>query len=124
MRRGSGGAFLVVLACLAISAHGCSIAGRGHTGVFGLREIPSFGRGDLGLSDLAGPPGHALSVSPVYLGSGQYECTYTPTASGAYSVSILMGADQSGQRASSGTHIYCGLGEASKCSPFRTASTW
>jgi hypothetical protein len=43
-----------------------------------------------------------------YLGSGLFEGTYTPLRAANYTLSIEMGQQ----------NIYCGLGEANKCSPF------
>ena len=43
-----------------------------------------------------------------YLGEGLFEASYLPLSAGAYNISIQMG----------GRDIFCGRGEAHKCSPF------
>jgi hypothetical protein len=48
-----------------------------------------------------------------YEGDGLFKATYTPLRTGKFEVNVQMGGDFD-----SGLHIYCGNGEAEKCSPF------
>lgn len=57
---------------------------------------------------IAGPSNVELEGLITYSGGGLYRVVYTPTVSATYSVSVLMG----------GSHIQCGAGSASPCSPF------
>ena len=56
--------------------------------------------------DILGPT--TLSGRVEYVGDGEYDVTYTALKSGTYELSVKTG----------GTDIFCGLGDADRCSPF------